>query len=82
MQELSENEIWLPRIDADLCNGCGVCIPRCATGALGSVAGKAALLRPAACTYCAACEVVCPVNAIELPYLICKPRVDGENHRE
>lgn len=78
MQDKGESETWLPRISAALCNGCGECIARCPTAALGSQAGKAALLRPEACTYCAACEAVCPVNAIELPYLICKPRVDGE----
>ncbi|MCC7207436.1 MAG: 4Fe-4S binding protein [Anaerolineae bacterium] len=77
-----ENDLWLPRIEAALCTGCGECIARCPTGALGSVAGKAALIRPSACTYCAACESVCPTNAIELPYLICKPRDEGENDRE
>jgi NAD-dependent dihydropyrimidine dehydrogenase PreA subunit len=82
MQELSTNGNWMPRIDADLCNGCGECIALCPTGSLGSVAGKAALVHPEACTYCAACESVCPVNAIELPYLICTPRDDGEERRE
>ena len=32
--------------------------------------GKASLIHPELCTYCATCEDICPVNAIELPYLI------------
>lgn len=65
-----DDATWLPRLDPDRCTGCGDCILRCPTGALGRRAGKAALLSPAACLYCAACEDVCPVGAIELPYLI------------
>ena len=64
------NQEWMPRIDRTACNGCGDCIALCPTRALGQVEGKAALVRPDACTYCTACEDACPVNAIELPYLI------------
>lgn len=63
---------WLPRIALDVCNGCGECIQQCATSALGWQNGKAALLYPERCIYSAACETVCPVGAIELPYLIVK----------
>jgi ferredoxin len=68
---------WMPRINQVTCTGCGDCIARCPTGALGMLAGKSFLLRPDYCTYCAACEDVCPVSAIELPYLIVK-----REHRE
>ncbi len=61
---------WIPQIDRRKCTACGDCIERCPTGALGMVAGKAAVIRPDACTYSAICEAVCPVGAIELPYLI------------
>ena len=64
---------WLPRLDQNVCTGCGDCIAACPTGALAQVDGKAALVFPDLCTYCATCETICPVGAIELPYLICKP---------
>lgn len=63
---------WMPQINQATCTGCGDCIARCPTGALGWQGDKAALPHPELCTYCAACEDVCPVTAIELPYLIVK----------
>lgn len=63
---------WFPQLDRSLCTGCGDCITACPTNALAQVDGKAALAFPNLCTYCAACEAICQVGAIELPYLICK----------
>jgi NAD-dependent dihydropyrimidine dehydrogenase PreA subunit len=37
---------------------------------LGWQGNKAALVHPDLCTYCTLCEDACPVNAIELPYLV------------
>jgi NAD-dependent dihydropyrimidine dehydrogenase PreA subunit len=63
-------ELILPVIDPDQCDGCGLCIRVCATGALGMVNGKAALVRPEACNYSNTCEDVCPTDAIALPYQV------------
>lgn len=63
---------WYPRLDRNLCTGCGDCIAVCPTDALAQEDGKATLAFPDLCTYCTACETICPVGAIELPYLICK----------
>lgn len=63
---------WQPHIDQTLCTGCGDCITQCPTVALGWQDGKAALIHPDVCIYCATCEDICPTNAIELPFLIIK----------
>jgi NAD-dependent dihydropyrimidine dehydrogenase PreA subunit len=63
---------WMPQINQMMCTGCGDCIASCPTGALSWQNDKAVLLHPDLCTYCAACEDVCTVGAIELPYLIVK----------
>jgi MinD superfamily P-loop ATPase len=62
--------VILPEIDARLCDGCGKCLPACRLGALGLRAGKASLLRPDLCQYDGACELICPQNAIRVPYQI------------
>jgi len=61
---------WMPQINALKCTGCGECIAACPTSALGQLFDRAILLYPDKCTYCAAREELCPVDAIELPYLI------------
>lgn len=62
---------WLPHIRQDICTGCGDCVALCPENALTTTQGKAALTYPDRCTYCALCEDVCPVAAIDLPFLIC-----------
>jgi ferredoxin len=51
-------------IDEALCNGCGVCIPKCAEGALQIINGKAKLVKDTYCDGLGACLGQCPQNAI------------------
>lgn len=52
------------RIDENKCNGCGLCIPNCAEGALKIVNGKAKLVSDALCDGLGACLGHCPQGAI------------------
>jgi NAD-dependent dihydropyrimidine dehydrogenase PreA subunit len=52
------------RIDEDKCNGCGLCIPNCAEGALQIVNGKARLVQDRLCDGLGACLGHCPQDAL------------------
>ncbi len=52
------------RIDEEKCNGCGLCIPNCAEGALQIVDGKAKLITDKFCDGLGACLGHCPEDAI------------------
>jgi formate hydrogenlyase subunit 6/NADH:ubiquinone oxidoreductase subunit I len=60
----------MPRIDLAQCDGCGLCVKRCPTGALAMEDLRPRMARPDLCSYCATCEDVCPQDAIALPYQI------------
>lgn len=54
------------RIDEDLCNGCGICIPNCHEGALQIIDGKARLISELMCDGLGACIGHCPEGAISI----------------
>jgi len=71
-----------PEIDSALCTGCGDCVVACRPGALAMVAGKAVVVHPERCAYDGGCEPVCPVGAIQLPYVIVFDQVEHEETGE
>ena len=52
------------KIDAEKCNGCGLCVDACHEGAIGLVNGKARLLREDYCDGLGDCLPACPTGAI------------------
>ena len=53
-------------IDEAKCNGCGLCIPNCAEGALQIVDGKARLVGDVYCDGLGACLGHCPEDALKV----------------
>ena len=53
-------------IDADKCNGCGLCVPNCAEGAIQLIDGKARLVAENLCDGLGACLGECPEGAITI----------------
>jgi len=53
-------------IDEDKCDGCGLCVPDCAEGALQIVDGKAKLVSDIYCDGLGACLGSCPQDAITM----------------
>jgi len=67
---LKENEMKIKRkiiqIDEDKCDGCGVCVPSCAEGAIQVVDGKARLIAEKYCDGLGACLKECPQDALHV----------------
>ncbi len=53
-------------IDEEKCNGCGLCIPNCAEGAIKIINGKAKLVDDRFCDGLGACLGHCPQDAITI----------------
>ena len=51
------------KIDEDFCNGCGLCVPSCAEGAIQIIDGKARLVSDTYCDGLGACLGECPQGA-------------------
>lgn len=54
------------KIDEEKCNGCGLCVPSCAEGALQIIDGKAKLVSEQYCDGLGACLGECPQDAITI----------------
>jgi NAD-dependent dihydropyrimidine dehydrogenase PreA subunit len=54
------------KIDEELCDGCGLCVPGCHEGALQIIEGKARLISELMCDGLGACLGHCPQNAITI----------------
>lgn len=54
------------QIDQERCNGCGLCVPSCAEGAIKMVNGKAVLSADNLCDGLGACLGECPQDAIRI----------------
>ncbi|KAF0196595.1 MAG: 4Fe-4S ferredoxin [Bacillota bacterium] len=54
------------KIDEELCNGCGACVPGCAEGALQIIDGKAKLVKEQYCDGLGACLGECPTGALTI----------------
>jgi len=52
------------KIDEEKCNGCGLCVPSCAEGAIQIIDGKARLIADNLCDGLGACLGDCPLDAI------------------
>jgi len=54
------------QIDEDKCNGCGLCVPNCAEGAIQIIDGKAKLVKDSYCDGLGACLGHCPMDALHI----------------
>lgn len=67
------NKRKIVKIDESKCNGCGLCVPNCAEGALKIVNGKAKLTSEIYCDGLGACLGHCPQGAITIEERAAKP---------
>ena len=54
------------KIDEEKCNGCGLCVPSCAEGAIRVIDGKARLVAEKYCDGLGACLGECPEGALQV----------------
>ena len=62
--------IEMPIIDAQRCNGCGLCVSVCRCNALTIVDKVVTMIETVECDWCTDCEAVCRTGAIRCPFEI------------
>ena len=63
IKKWEEGELWV-KIDLELCQGAGECVDVCPEEVYEVVEGKVIADNIGACSECAACDGVCPHDAI------------------
>lgn len=66
MSELKPSRRKIVQIDQRKCDGCGLCVPSCAEGAIQIIDGKAHLVSEVYCDGLGACLGHCPQGAISI----------------
>jgi len=66
MEKIMHVKRKIIKIDEELCNGCGQCVPSCAEGAIQIVDGKARLVEDKYCDGLGACLEECPTGALTI----------------
>lgn len=68
--EASASMVWGPTIDAEICDGCDVCLEFCRQGVYAAGDGKVVVARREACMPgCSYCAGLCKQGAITFPSL-------------
>jgi ferredoxin len=72
------------KIDEEKCNGCGLCVPFCAEGALRIIYDKARLVSEQYCDGLGACLGECPQGAITVEERAAEEfdEVEAKHHQE
>lgn len=62
----------VPRVNREICTGCGRCVDNCPGKAM-KLTSKKAEISPEKCIGCGECVHICPVSAISIPWDSVKP---------